>query len=54
MPKKFIEDEMNRQNKKNYAELLAQLNPKPSAEVLEKLLNRYIEERNAHENKYSS
>lgn len=47
MPK-FIEDEMSRQYKQNYKELLAQINPKPSKEVLEKLLHRYDEERTAH------
>jgi hypothetical protein len=31
---------------KNYAELLAIVNPKPSKEVLEKLLQRYEDERN--------
>ena len=44
MPK-FLEDEMRLQYKKNFKELLAQVNPKPGPEVLEKLLNRYVEER---------
>jgi hypothetical protein len=44
MPK-FIEDEMRRQYKINYAALLAELNPKPSAEVLEKLRQKYLDAR---------
>jgi hypothetical protein len=42
---KFIEDEMSRQYKINYAALLAELNPKPSAEILEKLRKQYIDRR---------
>jgi hypothetical protein len=38
---KFIEDEMSRQYKINYAALLAEVNPKPSEEILEKLREKY-------------
>jgi hypothetical protein len=50
MPK-FIQDETSRQYKINYAALLAEINPKPSIEVLEKLRQRYTKDREAHENK---
>lgn len=48
MPK-FLDDELRRQYKKNYAELLKIVNEKPSEEILEKLRERYTKERQAHE-----
>jgi hypothetical protein len=53
MPK-YIEDEMRRQYKINYAALLKELNPKPSAEILEKLRQRYTKDREAHETNTNS
>jgi hypothetical protein len=46
---KQINDANRLQYKKNLADFMATINPKPSAEVLETLLNRYIGEREAHE-----
>jgi hypothetical protein len=42
---KVIYDEQYRQYKVNLAELMQQLNPKPSKEVVEKLLKKYEEAR---------
>lgn len=42
---KFIEDEMSRQYKINYAALLAEINPKPSLEDLEKMRQKYLDAR---------
>jgi hypothetical protein len=43
---------MSAQYKKNYASLLAIVNPKPPKEVLEKLLQKYQAEQNAWREKY--
>lgn len=50
---KHLEDANSLQYKKQLEDFMTLINPKPPVEVLEKLLNRYIEERNAHENKFT-
>ena len=45
MGEKVIYDEQYRQYKVNLAELMQQLNPKPSVEVIEKLLKKYEDAR---------
>ncbi|ULT55416.1 hypothetical protein L1999_20250 [Neobacillus drentensis] len=45
MGEKVIYDEQYRQYKTNLAELMQQLNPKPSIEVIEKLLKKYEDAR---------
>lgn len=46
---KQIEDANRLQYKKQLAEFMAAINPKPPVEVLERLLKRYEDERTAHE-----
>jgi predicted RecB family nuclease len=46
---KQINDANRLRYKKNLADFMASINPKPPIEVLERLLERYEEERTAHE-----
>lgn len=51
---KQIEDANRLQYKKQLAEFMEMVNPKPPIEVLERLLKRYEAERTAYQNKFTS
>jgi hypothetical protein len=48
---KHLDDAWTRQYKKNLEELQKIVNMKPSEEILEKLRQRYVKVRDAHETK---
>lgn len=51
---KHLIDADSLQYKKQLETFMQSINPKPPVEVLEKLLNRYLEERNARETNKNS
>jgi hypothetical protein len=48
---KFLEDDLSKQYKKQLAEFMQQINPKPTLEQLEQLRQKYLQARESHENK---